>query len=149
MAAMPSHKAEDRNDAATRKALAEADRAFPFGPSFFLLQLARFVRDSCPDPSERLPVVQLHLADGDALDVCHCIGVSPRWVLLAVPDTAGPRESMAIECVPFHLIQRVSIHTRRPEGTSLGFSQHQAPAVMAAESLLQAAMVTHHERGEV
>ena len=145
MATMPSHNAEERDDAATRKALSEADRAFPFGPSFFLLHLARFVRDSCPDPAERLPAVQLHLADGDTLDVCHCIGVSPRWALLAVPDTTGHREGMAIECVPFQLIQRVSIHTRRPEGTSLGFSQHQAPSVMAAESLLQAAMATHHE----
>lgn len=145
MATNPSHDAEERDDAATRKALSEADRAFPFGPSFFLLHLARFVRDSCPDPAERLPVVQLHLADGETLDVCHCIGVSPRWVLLAVADTTGHREGMAIECVPFQLIQRVSIHARRAEGTSLGFSQQQAPSVMAAESLLQAAMATHRE----
>ena len=147
MATISSRDAQDRDDAAARKALSEADRAFTFGPSFFLLHLARFVRDSCPDPTERLPAVQLHLADGETLDVCHIIGVSPRWVMVAVADATGHREGMAIECVPFQLIHRVSIHTRRVEGASVGFRQHQSPSVIAAESLLQAAMAPHQESG--
>lgn len=118
-----------------------ADLACPFGPSFFLGQLGRFVRDRCPDPKEHLPVVHLHLADGETLDVCHIIGVSPRWVMLAVRDTASHRDGMAIELVPYEIIRRVCIRTRRAaEGASPGYGQTRPPEIVAAETLLQAAM---------
>jgi hypothetical protein len=122
-------------------AFTSADRACTFGPSFFLSQLARFVRDRCPDPQEHLPVVQVHLADGESLDVCHIIGVSPRWVMLAVRDTVSHRDGMAIELVPYELIRRICIRTRRAAaGASVGFQQMRSPEIVAAETLLQAVM---------
>ena len=47
-------------------ALVAADLEFPFGPSFFLGHLGRFVRDQCPAPTEDLPIVPgppVHLRD--------------------------------------------------------------------------------------
>lgn len=67
-------------------ALAEMLREPPFGPGLFLGQLVAFVRDRCPDPSEGLPVVEVHLADGEVLDLCHIIGATPHWVALAVNE---------------------------------------------------------------
>jgi hypothetical protein len=120
---------------------ARSDMACTFGPSFFLGQLGRFVRDRCPDPQEHLPVVQVHLADGETLDICHIIGVSPRWVMLAVRDAASHRDGMAIELVPYEIIRRVCIRTRRAaEGASPGYAQTRPPEIVAAETLLQAAM---------
>lgn len=125
-------------------AFARAEFASTFGPGFFLGQLARFVRDHCPDPKENLPVVHLHLADGETLDVCHIIGVSPRWVMLAVRDSTIHRDGMAIEIVPFDLVRRVCIRTRRAaEGTSPGYAQMRPPQVVTAETLLQSAMPPH------
>ncbi len=78
-------------------AFARFDVACTFGPSFCLGQLGRFVRDRCPDPNEHLPVVQVHLADGEPLDIHHIIGVSPRWLqgdssgAANAPDTAVER----------------------------------------------------------
>jgi len=107
------------------------------------------VRDRCPDPKENLPVVQVHLADGETLDICHIIGVSPRWVMLAVRDAASHRDGMAIELVPYEIIRRVCICTRRAaEGASPGYAQTRPPEIVAAETLLQAAMPPHHAGGD-
>ena len=143
MSDIPAREAnneEDNLEAAT--AFTRADVACPFGPSFFLGHLGRFVRDHCPDSTENLPVVQLRLADGETLNICHIIGVSPRWVMLAVRDAETHKDDMAIELVPFALIRSVSIRTRKAAttSTSLGFSQTGSPEVITAETLLQAAM---------
>lgn len=128
----------ERTQAAT--AFMRADLACAFGPSFFLGQLGRFVRDRCPDPTENLPMVEVRLVDGETLDVCHIIGVSPRWVMFAVRDAASHRDEMALKLVPYETIQRVGISTRRTEGSSIGFSQAHPPEIIAPETLLQAAM---------
>lgn len=128
----------ERLEAAT--AFTRAELACAFGPSFFLGHLGRFVRDRCPDPKEHLPLVQIRLADGETLDVCHIIGVSPRWVMLAVRDAASHQDGMAIELVPYGLIQRVCIRTRHAVGASIGFNQTRLPEIIAPETLLRAAM---------
>lgn len=134
---------DSRDEAATQQAAAafvRADVACTFGPSFFLGHLGRFVRDRCPDPTEDLPLVQVRLADGETLDVCHIIGVAPRWVMLAVRDSAGHREGMAVELVPYELIRRVGIGSRHTEGSSIGFAQAEPPAIIAPETLVRTAM---------
>ena len=85
-------------------------------------------------------MVQVRLADGETLDVCHIIGVSPRWAMLAVRDAASTRDGMAIELVPYEQIRRVSIGNRRAENGSIGFRQTRSPQIIDAETLLQAAM---------
>jgi len=135
---------ERKEDEAERVTAAEAfsraDLACSFGPSFFLGHLGGFVRDRCPDPKENLPTVVVRLADGEALDVCHIIAVSPRWVMLAVRDAANHRDGMAVELVPYEMIRHVRIVTRHAEGPSIGFSQTRPPEVIKPETLLRAAM---------
>lgn len=142
--ARQANNEEDNLEAAT--AFTRADVAWPFGPSFFLGHLGRFVRDHCPDQKENLPVVQIRLADGEALDLCHIIGVSPRWVMLAVRDAESHKDGMAIELLPFALVRSVSIRIRKASttSTSLGFSQTARPEVITAETLLQSAMPPVH-----
>lgn len=139
------HGDEETEKLEVATAFTRADLACTFGPSFFLGHLARFVRDHCPDREENLPLVQLRLADGETLDVCHIIGVSPRWVMLAVSDPPSHHDGMAIELVPYELIRRVCISTRRGEGASIGYAQMRSPEIVAAETLLRAATAVHHE----
>ena len=95
----------------------------PFGPAFFLTQLAVFVRDRCPDASERLPAVEIHLGDGTILPVCHVIDLTRSCVVLAVDDreVAGVA-SMRTELVPYGLIVRVTIRAFTADGVRLGFT---------------------------
>lgn len=140
MAEIETHIGDQVEKTVDPAAFSRADLVCPFGPSFFLSYLNRFVRDHCPDPAEKLPGVQVRLAGGETLDVCHIIGVSSRWVMLAVRDTAGHSDGMAIELVPFERIQGVRIGTPHAEGTFVGFVQSRMPDIIDVNALLQAAM---------
>lgn len=114
----------------------------PFGPTFFIAQLGRLVRERCPDPQEGLPGVQLQLHDGERLDLCHVIGFAPHWVALAVWESGS--DAMRTELVPYGSIARVTIGIPRGRGTRVGFEQSHAPislggATMTPEQALQAA----------
>jgi hypothetical protein len=118
----------------------------PFGPGFFLGQLGAFARARCPDPAEALPLVELHLATGEVLDLCHVMGLAPAFVALAVRD--GPRSGtgearMRTDLVPYSLITRVTIRPASAAGTHVGFDVHHAPDILAQggspEEVLRAA----------
>lgn len=128
---------------ATALALA-ADEGSAFGPAFFLTQLARFVRARCPDPDEHLPIVELALHDGSQLDLCHVIGLAPRWAALAAyePSMSSRGQAMRTELVPYASIVRVTIRTTSASETRLGFSQPSPPAIVhTATSITPEAML--------
>lgn len=109
--------------------------ALPFGPVFFLEQLHAFVRDNCPGTGEHLPAVEIHLVDGEVLDVCHITGLGPHWVALAVYDgeqAAGQPTLMRTDLVPYEIIGRITIRTTRKRTAQLGFEPNLKPAVWAA-----------------
>ncbi|MEK7330394.1 MAG: hypothetical protein AAB113_06280 [Candidatus Eisenbacteria bacterium] len=115
-------------------ALAEATVRHPFGPGFFVTQLRAFAREGCPDPALGLPAVEIHLTDGDVLDLCHIIGVTPNWVALAVNDAepAAPKPRMRTEFLPYETIARVTIRGARVETPHLGFEHERVPRVLSA-----------------
>lgn len=122
-------RGEDRKKMA---ALMAADQRVSFGPLFFMQNLRGLVRDRCPEPAESIPSVHVHLMDGEILDLCHIIGVSPNWIALAVHEEehAERPDQMRTELVPYHLIARVSIQTTRHEGAHpIGFNTTLDPAV--------------------
>jgi hypothetical protein len=109
----------------------------PFGPGFFLGQLGAFARERCPDPGEALPVVEVHLATGEVLDLCHIIGLAPAFVALAVRE--GPRSGtgdmpMRTELVPYGLVIRVTIRAARAAGGHVGFDVSCRPDTRALRS---------------
>lgn len=101
-----------------------------FGPRFFLTYLPGLVRERCPEPVESLPRVSLHVASGEILDVCHIIGLAPRWVALAVYDGGeGAGAAMRTELVPFETILRISIRLPKGGDRAMGFRQDRAPTL--------------------
>ena len=126
---------------AAREALAHADAHCPFGPSFFLGQLSAFVRDRCPEPSERLPSVELHLVTGEAVDVCHIVGVAPRWIALAVwSRDATTDDRMLTVLIPYETIVRVRVRPAHTHGDRIGFDQAKpVPLRLSPEQTLRVA----------
>lgn len=105
-----------------------------FGPTFFAVYLHRFVRDHCPGAEETLPKVELHLLNGQTLDLCHIIGVTPTWVALVVfagRRSAGAR--MRTELVPYALIARVTVSECPSSEGSIGFDMRREPRVLHEE----------------
>jgi hypothetical protein len=114
--------AAQRDDEAERQARAPLHPSCPFPPGFFLTELRAFVRDRCPDPSEGLPAVEIHLRDGVVLDVCHVIGLTESWVALSVDDRAiAGIPSMRTELVPYAMIVRVTVRTLPRGSDGVGF----------------------------
>jgi len=99
----------------------------PFGPRFFLTQLAAFVRESCPAPGE-LPRVDLWI-DGEPHTICHVVTIAPRWIALAVWHGRGETARMSTEIVPYELIARVTIGAVS-RAHAIGFAQLAPPAVV-------------------
>lgn len=110
----------------------ELESGLPFNAGFFLTHLRGFVLDRCPARDMDLPRVELYLADGAVLDLCHVIAVTPAWVALAVNEEAGGQERprMRTELVPYASILRVAVRTT-PTGTAhVGFDTRHAPVVL-------------------
>lgn len=130
---MPRSTKREAADATVSGAtLAAAERGVSFGPLFFLRHLGGLVRERCPDPSEAAPRVQAALADGTVLDLCHIIGVTPKWIAFAVFDTehGGGSERMRTELVPYAMITRLSIRTDPGHGIHrMGFDVDRNPEV--------------------
>ena len=131
------------NAARLQREMTETDSSCPFGPSFFLRQLRAFVRDRCPDPSEALPSVQIHLAEGDIIEVCHVIGIAPRWIALAAIEehraTGAP--TMRTEVIPYALISRVTVRPFRPEPGCVGFDTSRSAEVLSGRDSPEAAFL--------
>ena len=113
-----------------------------FGPLLFLGELAGFVRDRCPDPADGLPRVELRLGDGETVDVCHVVGVTPRWVAIAAREPAN-RGQMQTVLVPYEAIVRITIRAVSASEHAVGFDQPHAPRIVderaSAEKILTAA----------
>lgn len=109
-------------------ALAAMAQRWPFGPVFFLGQLGAFVREKCPDPGEGLPVVEIHLAEGEILDLCHVMGVAPSWVALAVNELEAQDDAppMRTELVPYSRIVQVTVRSCRSGKPGMGFTDERA-----------------------
>jgi len=114
-------------------ALADATQRHPFGPAFFMAQLRGFAGEGYPNPVVARPMVEIHLDNGDVLDLCHIIGVTPQWVALAVRDGDDDDRPghVRTEFIAYDSIRRVTLRPARPEAPQLGFEASRAPRLLA------------------
>lgn len=145
----PPEEAADEAAGGRDAAIVALAQSWPFGPVFFLGQLGAFVRERCPEPGEGLPVVEIHVADGEVLDLCHVMGVAPAWVALAVNDLEARENEprMRTELVPYARIVQVTVRSSRAEKPDMGFNdrganplfQNGATCSVSPEAALRAA----------
>jgi hypothetical protein len=94
----------------------------PFGPAFFATVLSDRVREVCDGHPDPLPVVELHLADGYLLDVCHIAAIEQPWVAVAAFRDRETCEEMDLLFVPYAMIIRVSVSVRHKSERPAGFA---------------------------
>lgn len=93
----------------------------PFGPAFFLTVLADRVREQCDQQPDAIPVIELHLADGVTLDLCHVAGVGPQWMAAVFFRDRETCEEMDTSFVPYGLITRVTVSMWHRSQRRIGF----------------------------
>jgi hypothetical protein len=93
----------------------------PFGLFFFQSQLGILVTDRCPEGAGALPLVTLHLASGDSLEVRYVLMLGEDWVALGVPDEDAAH--VRTELVPYEAILRVTIRPSGPDDRLIGFEK--------------------------
>jgi hypothetical protein len=103
----------------------------PFGPAFFATILVDRVRAACEQQPDHIPVVELQLADGLALDLCHVPGIEPQWLAVQVYRDRETCEEMDLVLVPYALITRVTVSMWHPNQRPIGF-QLTGPSAPAA-----------------
>lgn len=103
----------------------------PFGPAFFATILADRVRAACEGQPDHVPVVELQLADGLTLDLCHVPGIEPQWLATQAYRDRETCDEMDLVFVPYALIVRVTVSMWHPNERPIGFQLAGSPAPAA------------------
>lgn len=119
----------DEAAAAAAEPLAAVPGGPPFGPAFFATVLADRVRAACDGHPGSVPVVELHLADGLTLDLCHVPAVEAQWLAVVAYRDRETCEEMDLMFVPYGLITRVTVSMWHPNQRPIGFDLAALPAV--------------------
>lgn len=93
----------------------------PFGPAFFAMVLTERVRAACDGQPDHVPVVELQLADGLTLDLCHIPGVQAQWLAVQAYRDRETCQEMDLVFVPYGLITRVTVSMWQPSQRPIGF----------------------------
>jgi len=132
------------DEAPAREATLEVPSGPPFGPAFFLTVLADRVQQQCKQQPDAIPVVELHLADGTTLDLCHVAGVGPQWIAALYYRDRETCEEMDTAFVPYGLITRLTISMWHRSQRKIGFDvEHSPTPIESAAEQTGAARGTH------
>lgn len=79
------------------------------------------VRAVCDGHPDEVPVVELHLADGYTMDLCHIPVIEPHWMAAQVYRDKETCDEMDLMFVPYVLIARVTVSMWHRDRRPLGF----------------------------
>lgn len=99
--------------------------AAPAGPAFdaafFRGVLPGLVKRECAGRPSAVPVVNLHLADGRVLDLCHISHLDAAWFAANHFRDVEACDDMDIALVPYGLVTSVTLSLHAPASRKLGF----------------------------
>lgn len=98
-----------------------------FDRQFFGAILPEHVRTMASAEPERAPVVQLALAGGLTLDLCHIVRLADGWVAVAHYCREGEWEEHEVAFIPYGTIARVTLAMRSREEREIGFRVDEQP----------------------
>ncbi len=104
-----------------------------FGPEFYASVLRDRVVSECHGEPGKVPVVNLHLANGRVLDLCHITYLSDRWLGLQYFRDSETCGDMDLAFLPYELVTMVTVSIHHPQERRLGFSID-GPAGSSADS---------------
>jgi hypothetical protein len=124
-----------------------------FDGRFYQAVLPDAVKQQCQMNPGHVPVVELHLADGTTLDLCHIVAFGPTW--FAVAYFRNPAEGDEVEqaLLPYPLVQWITLSAHPPQVRHIGFDVERSVAATQLEPVapptsLEVPAPTGRQQGE-
>ncbi|MBI2172548.1 MAG: hypothetical protein HYU30_11155 [Chloroflexi bacterium] len=108
-----------------------------FDAAFYKTVLPERVAQECKASPKLLPVVNLLLADGHILDLCHILHLADTWLVVQYFRDVQTCQDMDVAFLPYELVSMVTVSLRHPGNRKIGFQQVQDPSLargMAAKA---------------
>jgi hypothetical protein len=93
-----------------------------FGPHFYLSVLPDRVISQCQGHPDNIPVVNLHLANGRTLDLCHIVHLADRWFAVQYFRDSESCEDMDVAFLPYDLVVLVTLSLHSADQRRIGFN---------------------------
>ena len=104
-----------------------------FDSQFFAQILPQHVRSLVQRHQGKVPVLELHLAGGVTLDLCHVIRLADTWVAVAHFCRDDPEDNTDVAFIPYQTIARVTISMRDTAERRIGFDSELRPVAPAVD----------------
>ncbi len=105
-----------------------------FDVNFYRTVLPERVKAECHSRPGQVPVVQLYLATGRELDLCHIVHLADTWLAVQYFRDAESCEDMDTAFLPYELVAMVTVSLYHPERRRLGFKIDADPARSESEA---------------
>jgi hypothetical protein len=92
-----------------------------FDAAFFQTVFPERLQVQCQAQPDRVPVVELHLADGTKLDICHVAFLAESWLAVAYYRDGGSDAELDTAFLPYGLIARVTVSLHPRSSRKAGF----------------------------
>jgi len=102
-----------------------------FNAEFFRKILPDGAAKVCEIVADSVPVVNVHLANGRVLDLCHIAHVGEAWIAAYYYRDASRSYEMDLAFVPYPLVVLVTISARQAAERKMGFALSATPPRLA------------------
>ncbi|MBI2166010.1 MAG: hypothetical protein HYU29_06360 [Chloroflexi bacterium] len=93
-----------------------------FDASFYRETLPERVTVECQSRPDAVPVVNLHLANGQVLDLCHIVHLGDAWLTVQYFRDVQACDDMDLAFLPYGLVTLVTVSLHHPTSRRIGFS---------------------------
>lgn len=98
-----------------------------FNADFFRKVLPEGAATACEGVADSVPVVNVHLANGRVLDLCHIARIAEAWIAVYYYRNASRSYEMDLAFVPYPLVVLVTVSARQATERKMGFTLSGAP----------------------
>lgn len=93
-----------------------------FGPDFYVTVLPDRVMSQCQGDPNSVPVVNLNLANGRTLDLCHITHLTDRWMAVQYFRDSENCDDMDVAFLPYDLVMMVTVSVHHSGERPIGFN---------------------------
>jgi hypothetical protein len=99
-----------------------------FDANFYRTVLPGWVKTQCEGRPEGVPVVELRLADGAALDLCHIVSLDGQWMAVSHFRDIETCDDMDLAFLRYETVTRIGLSMHDPKSRRIGFNVGRTPA---------------------